>query len=123
MLDDDGPTHLGELAPWEDVTPSSMNFEHGGGPIHLESMPYRVPASARENAGPLRWAAVLALGVAVGGIALLLALTGGSDGGLHRRGRHDGGRGHDGAADDHRDDGGRPRRPRPRPRPSRCRRR
>jgi serine/threonine protein kinase len=78
-LDDGGPSHLGELAPWEDVTPSSMNFEHGG-PIHLESVPYRVPASARENAGALRWAAVLALGVAVGGIALLLALTGGSDG-------------------------------------------
>jgi serine/threonine protein kinase len=68
-------SHLGELAPWEDVTPSSMNFEHGG-PIHLETSPYRVPASARENAGALRWAAVLALGVAVGGIALLLALTG-----------------------------------------------
>jgi serine/threonine protein kinase len=71
-----GPSHLGELAPWEDVTPSSMNFDHGG-PIHLESAPYRVPASARENAGALRWAAVLALGVAVGVIALLLALTGG----------------------------------------------
>ncbi|MDX6378048.1 MAG: eukaryotic-like serine/threonine-protein kinase, partial [Gaiellaceae bacterium] len=71
-----GPSHLGELAPWEDVTPSSMNFDHGG-PIHLESAPYRVPASARENAGPLRWAAVLALGFAVGVIALLLALTGG----------------------------------------------
>jgi serine/threonine-protein kinase len=76
----DGPSHLGELAPWEDVTPSSMNFDHGG-PIHLESAPYRVPASARENAGALRWAAVLALGVAVGVIALLLALTGGSGGG------------------------------------------
>ena len=73
-LDGGAPSHLGELAPWEDVTPSSMNFEHGG-PIHLESVPYRVPASARENAGALRWAAVLALGVAVGGIALLLALT------------------------------------------------
>jgi serine/threonine-protein kinase len=71
-----GPSHLGELAPWEDVTPSSMNFDHGG-PIHLESAPYRVPASARENAGPLRWAAVIALGFAVGVIALLLALTGG----------------------------------------------
>ena len=75
MLDAGGPSHLGELAPWEDVTPSSMNFEHSG-PIHLESAPYRVPASARENAGALRWAAVLALGVAIGGIALLLALTG-----------------------------------------------
>ena len=49
---------LGELAPWEDVTPSSMNFEHGAADP-LESVPYRVPASARENAGPLRWAAVL----------------------------------------------------------------
>ncbi len=74
-LEDPGPSHLGELAPWEDVTPSSMNFDHGGA-IHLESAPYRVPASARENAGALRWAAVLALGVAIGGIALLLALTG-----------------------------------------------
>ena len=77
-LDDGAPSHLGELAPWEDVTPSSMNFEHGAA-IHLESTPYRVPASARENAGPLRWAAVLALGVAVGVIALLLALTGSGD--------------------------------------------
>ena len=75
VVDGDGPSHLGELAPWENVTPSSMNFEHGG-PIHLESAPYRIPASARENAGALRWAAVLALGVAVGVIALLLALTG-----------------------------------------------
>jgi serine/threonine-protein kinase len=73
---DHGPSRLGELAPWEDVTPSSMNFDHHGGPIHLESAPYRVPASARENAGVLRWAAVIALGLAVGVIALVLALTG-----------------------------------------------
>jgi serine/threonine-protein kinase len=71
---------VGELAPWEEVTPSSMNFEHAG-PIHLESAPYRVPASAREHAGPVRYAAVGALGVAVGIAVILLALTHGSSSG------------------------------------------
>ncbi len=68
---------LGELAPWEDVTPSSMNFEHDG-PVQLETTPYRVPASARENSGPLRWVAVLALGVGVGIAVIMLALSGSS---------------------------------------------
>src|SRR6185436_17873528 len=71
---------VGELAPWEEVTPSSMNFEHAG-PIHLESTPYRVPASAREHAGPVRYAAVIALGAAVAVAAILLALSHGSGGG------------------------------------------
>jgi serine/threonine-protein kinase len=71
---------VGELAPWEEVTPSSMNFEHPG-PIHLESSPYRVPASAREHAGPVRYAAVIALGAAVAVAAILLALSHGSGGG------------------------------------------
>ena len=70
----------GELAPWEDVTPSSMNFEHAG-PIHIESAPYRVPASAREHAGSLRYAAVGALAVAVGIAVIVLALSNGSGGG------------------------------------------
>ena len=65
----------------------SMNFEHGG-PIHLETTPYRVPASARENAGPLRWVAVLALGVAVG-IAAAARADRGSGGGTPRAAAHD----------------------------------
>ena len=59
--------------------------------------PTGCPASARENAGPLRWAAVLALGVAVGVIAAAARADDGSGDGDHdaasdarRRGaRHD----------------------------------
>ena len=69
----------GELAPWEDVTPSSMDFPLAPRPVEapIEPAPYRraAPAHARTPA-PLRWVAVGALGVAVGARAAA-ALTGG----------------------------------------------
>ena len=67
--------HLDDLAPWEDVTPPSMDFPMPRRPsAPVESAPYRVPSSARRNSGGLRWLAVLALGVALGGVAFVIQL-------------------------------------------------
>ncbi len=84
LLDAEVPTgsaeafgDLGELAPWENLTPAGMEYaiHDGDGSVYLESAPYRVPASARENSGSLRWAAVLALGLAVGGAAIVIGIS------------------------------------------------
>ncbi len=73
-----GASHLDDVAPWEDVTPPSMDFPlapHPGAVV-IESSPYQVPPSARPNSGPLRWVAVAALMVAVVAASVLIVRAG-----------------------------------------------
>jgi serine/threonine-protein kinase len=70
-------SHLEDMAPWEEVTPPSMDYPPLTAVPPPEAPPYRVPPSARENSGATRWAAVGALIVAVVALAIVL-LEGGS---------------------------------------------
>jgi eukaryotic-like serine/threonine-protein kinase len=73
------PPHLDDVAPWEDVTPASMDFPLPALEPEEPLTPYRVPPSARENSGHLRWIAVVALLVAVAA-AVAVLLSGGGHG-------------------------------------------
>jgi serine/threonine-protein kinase len=75
------PAVVDDIAPWEDLTPPSMEFPLRAAAAAGAEVPFRRPPSALPNAGSLRWAAVAALVAAITGVFIVLGSVGGSSDG------------------------------------------